>query len=72
MTTKRDLREIWEAKVRIAREIANRKHPAVIKLDPSDAAQKKVYEDVFKSARSDRDAAQATYLATPDDAPGWS
>lgn len=67
MSTKRDLREIWEAKVRIASEIGNRTHPTASRLDPTDAAQKKLYEGLFKSARSDRDAAQAAYLSAPDD-----
>jgi hypothetical protein len=72
MPTKRDLREIWEAKVRIAREIAERKHPTVIHLDPAEAAQRKCFEEISKLARSDRDASQAAYLrALPDD-PGSS
>ncbi len=67
MPTKRDLREIWEAKVRIALEIAERKHPVVSKLDPTDAAQNTSFRELFKLARRDRDAAEATYLAAPEE-----
>ena len=67
MSTKKELREIWEAKERIANEFGNRSHAIAESLDLNRPGEKKFSEGLFMTARNASDAAQAAYLLAPSD-----
>ena len=61
MPTKRELREVWEKRKRLADEIGDRaRETAEGDAQPFDEAE-------FMEARREADAAQAEYLSAPSD-----
>ena len=66
MPTKRELREIWEEKKRIADELGRGAHGVEgpgSQGDPSSSFS----EEEFMAARREADAAQSAYLSAPFD-----